>query len=167
MKKLFFVALAICCLGVSTVNAQVEVFFSTSSSDSNAGTVLDLFDGGSGSLYVWVDNMDASGNPIDGLDLDIFGTGTSVLTADAFTIENPNILGPINRWSGAGTGILGSSPGLLVDDANAVTTVPIGIENGVGPVWHATLDFTASGIGTSDLGLDFGQFGISVVGSGR
>jgi hypothetical protein len=161
MKKLLFVALAVCCCGISTANAQVDVFFSTSSTDAFAGNMLELFDGGSGSLYVWVSNNDASTNPIDGLDLSIFGTSPPEVTADAFTIENPN-----SRWASAGEGTLGSSPGFLVENANAIALIGLGsfgIEFGE-TVLHGTLDLTALGAGTSELSLLEGQFGISVLG---
>ena len=89
-----------------------------------------------------------------------------MVVAEGFNIDNPIIVNPITRWDGAGSGTLGMSPGLLVDDANAVTLLPAlgGIQNGIGPVLHAAFDFTVTGNGTSDLMLDFGQFGISVVG---
>ena len=166
MKRILFLALAVGCLGVSSANAQVGVFFSISDTDAGAGNVLNLNDGDSGSLYVWVDNMDSSGNAVDGIDLDIIGSGDPMVVANGFNIDNPQIGPGINRWDGAGTGTLGSSPGLLVDDANAVTLLPAlgGIQNGIGPVLHATLDFTVTGTGTTDLNFDFGQFGISVVG---
>ncbi len=161
MKKVLFVALAICCFAVSTATAQVDVFFSTSSTDPFAGTVLELMDGGSGSLFVWVTNSDASGNPIDGLDLDILGAGSNSLTADLWTVEEP-----AGRWAAAGLGTLGSSPGLLVDNSNAIALVGLG-SNGIAngdTVWHGTLDLTANGIGSSELTFAEGQFGISVLG---
>lgn len=170
MKKFLLLALAVSFCGISTANAQVDVFFSTSSTDAFEGNVLNLMDGGSGSLYVWVDNNDGSGNPVDGIDLDILGTADPMVVANAFTIENPEVI-PMTglvRWDGVSENPeLNSPAGTLVNDANAVVLnvgTLFGFQNGSGPQLHGTLDLSVFGTGTSDLTFALGQFGISVQG---
>ena len=162
MKKLLFIVFLVSCFAVSTATAQVSVFFSTSSTDSNAGNLFNIADGGSVSLFVWVENNDASGNAIDGLSLDISASGPLAVSANAFNIENPS-----PRWAGSTPGVLGTGPGLIVDESNAIAFVLLGddgIQNGVGPKLHAELNVTATGAGVSTLTIAEGSFLISVEG---
>ena len=159
MKKFLLLALALSCFSASTAIAQVDIFFSTSSTDALAGTELTVDDGAAGRLFVWVDNRDASGNPVDGLPLDISGSGMSSLMATMFNVENPD-----GRWFRTTPGTFGNSPGLLVDDSLSASLTG-GIENGVGPVLHATFEFNADGIGSNSLQLAQGNNVISVVGA--
>ena len=142
--------------------AQVDIFFSTSATDALAGTELKVEEGTSENLYVWVDNQDSSGNPVDGLPLDISGSGASSLMANTFVILNP-IQNFNERWFRTESGILGNSPGLLIDNSGAASLTR-GIANGVGPVLHGILDVSAVGPGSNSLELAVGNNVISVVG---
>ena len=78
IKKFILSGLMVLALGVANVNAQVDIFFSTSAVDANAGSVLDLANvGDSGSLYVWVTNNDSAA--VDGLGIDILSADASIL----------------------------------------------------------------------------------------
>lgn len=163
MKKFVLLGLVVCCLSFTTANAQVAITFSTSSTDANAGTVFDLNDGDTGSIFVWAENNDASGNDLDALAIDISGSGSSTLTANSFDVVNGG------RWSFVRDATLGSSPdSLLVEDSSSIflafpgTTG--GIENAGGPVLHATLNFTAAGVGSNTLGIAEGAGLISAGG---
>ena len=164
MKIFLPLIAAMLCLSVSTANAQVNFTFSTSSESATAGSTLDVNDGETGSLFVFIENNDASGNGVDGVSLDITDLGgPSALTTSGFVQENPGG----NRW------ILGTSPGtfntegFLVDDSNAggfLLSDASGIQNGVGPVFFATLTFDANTLGSNTLGFAEGAAAISVSG---
>ena len=161
MKKFLFLALAISCCSASSAMAQVDFFFSTSSTDPEAGSVLNIADGESGSLFVWVNNTDASGDDLVAVTLDISGSGDSSLMANIFNIQNPVdfvLSPPAARWDlQADSGTLGTSPGLLVDDSNSATLRGGGIRNAVGPVFFATLDLSAVDAGSNIVQLAEGN----------
>ena len=176
MKLFLTLVAATLCLSFNTANAQVSITFSTSRDSATAGTELDINDGESGSLFVFVDNMDSSGENLTSVALDVTdatgmrqetdmpGTRDFFLLATDFIVENPDnerfVL--FAGIPSTGSGTLNSEqdstdpnsdfdPNLLVDDSNAAGNP--GIENGVGPVLHAELQFTANGLGSHTLEL--------------
>lgn len=158
MKKLFvFLALAV--WASSSAHAQVDVLFSTSDTDMNAGTTLDVILGESGSMYLWVINNDAAA--IDGLGLDVLSSNAAALEATAHNIANPT--NP-NRWAATAEGDLGD----LVLNSNAFALIGFGSDgianDGVG-VFHSQVVFTATELGTTDLSVAENSNLISVTGN--
>ena len=171
MKKFLpLIAVAMLCLSVSTANAQVDFIFSTSSTDASAGSEIDVADGGSASLFLFVDNADSSGDQVDGISLDFSNAGSANLIATSLFFEGDNGDGTNSIWNfGTTQGTLnpGDQPNIIVDDSNAASFANPsgGIQNGVGPVLYATLNFDASVVGTNTLGLIEGPQLISVGGA--
>ena len=156
MKKFLFAVVAVCCFAVSTANAQVNLIFSTSDTDANAGNVLNLMDGGSGSLFVWLQNNDST-EAVLGAEVDIFGAGLTTVTADAYTIDP-------TPWAGLGDNVLGSTDGLLVDGANAVAIPPFA-GNGIAAgetVLFSQLDLSVNGLGETTLEVQPGALGVGL-----
>ena len=158
MKIFLPLLAAMLCLAASTASAQVDVIFSTSADSAIAGTSLDVVNGESGTLFVFIENNDTSGGAVDAVGLDISDAGTSALSATSFLIFEPG--GEGTRWNlGIEQGDF-DSDGFLVDDSQAGTfliTPDNGIQNGVGPVLFATLNFDAAGLGSNALGFAEGE----------
>ncbi|MCD0462850.1 PEP-CTERM sorting domain-containing protein [Roseiconus lacunae] len=152
MKKMFFAALA--ALVCFTGSAQaVEIFFSTSGIDPNAGSSLNLTEGGAGgSLFVWVNNDEAT--TIEGLSLDVTSDTAGVALATDHLIENPG-----GRWFGSTPGVLGDSP--LVNDSNAFNFFG-GFPQGLALHSEILIDPLAAGV--TNIGFDIGNNGIAVGG---
>ncbi|MFN7574627.1 MAG: hypothetical protein ACK5SA_06185, partial [Planctomycetota bacterium] len=74
-KALLFIALV--CL--FTGSAQADIKFSTSATNANAGSNLNLIAGQSGSMYVFVST--AAGSILRGVNINILSSNTPVLQA--------------------------------------------------------------------------------------
>ena len=155
IKKFILSGLMVLALGVANVNAQVDIFFSTSAVDANAGSVLDLANvGDSGSLYVWVTNNDSAA--VDGLGIDILSADPSILEGVSHNIENPN-----SRWFAASPGNVGD----LVTGSNSfVLITETGIANDGVATLHSTINFDATALGTTDVSVAANNFGVTVGG---
>lgn len=147
----------LCCAVASRAEAQIDVLFSISDTDMNAGTSLDLALGETGSMYLWVVNNDAAA--IDGLGLDIFSDAPSVLEAVSHTIEEP-----AGRWAATSPGDLGD----LVTNTNAFALIGFGsngiANDGVGTL-HSEIMFDATANGIAGLSLAENSNLISVSGN--
>lgn len=157
-KKLFWLAIAAMVSLTSAAQAQVDVFFSTSNTDANAGSIIDLSNvGESASLFVWVNNNDIG--VMDGLSLDILSSNASIVEGTAHIIDNPS-----NRWTATDEGTLGD----LVDDSNAFALVGFGangLTNDNSPVFHSEIQFDATELGTTQLSFAEGNNTISIAGA--
>ena len=157
MKRIIFALVVACSFG-ATANAQIDLFFSTSDSNANAGADLTLTEGATGSMFIWVTNN--SGGTIDGLSLDINSSDAGVLEATDHIIDNPGS----TRWFATGPGTLGD----LVDDSNAfVLITESGILDGE-TVLHSEVAFDVTGLegSTTALSMAEGAFEITVSGVG-
>ncbi|GEM_PF-1597860 len=139
-------------LFVGTVNADIK--FSTSSTNSEAGSNLDLILGQTGSIFVWASTE--TGQTLTGISLDILSSDLSVLEASGNLIANPD-----SRWLQTEAGTLGD----LVDDGYGFALPGIGgtglSTSGVNDfALFSEIQFTATGLGMTDLNIDFGLQGI-------
>ncbi|QDV42284.1 hypothetical protein Enr13x_21290 [Stieleria neptunia] len=152
MKKLIFAAVAAMLCFSSSAQA-LEIFLSTSAVDPNAGTNLNLVEGGpGGSLFVWVNNDEPT--TIEGLSLDITSDTPGVAGATAHLINDPG-----GRWFASTPGVLGDAP--LVDDSNAFNFFG-GFPQGLALHSEVQVDPIAAGVTT--VGFATGNSGIAVGG---
>jgi hypothetical protein len=148
-KALLFIALV--CLFAGS--AQADIKFSTSATNANAGSNLNLIAGQSGSMYVFVST--AAGSILRAVNINILSSNAPVLQATAHLIENPGA-----RWSNVSAGTLGD----LVTNANALDF--FGTSGGVGTsgqndfVLFSTVTFNATAIGTTNLSFTEGSNGV-------
>jgi len=150
MKKAILV-LALVCLFAG--NAQADIKFSTSATNANAGSNLNLINGQSGSLYVFVST--AAGSILRGVNINILSSNAPVLQATSHLIDNPG-----SRWSFVSAGTLGD----LVTNANAVdffgTSAGVGTSGQNDFVLFSTINFNATAIGTTNLSFTEGSNGV-------
>lgn len=148
-KAILFLALV--CLFAGS--AQADIKFSTSATDANAGSNLNLITGQSGSLYVFVSTT--AGSILRGVNINILSSSAPVLQATSHVIDNPSA-----RWSNVSAGTLGD----LVTNANALDF--FGTSGGVGTsglndfVLFSTVTFDATAEGTTNLSFTEGSNGV-------
>ncbi len=159
MKQIGLVVILLCLLSGS-VRAQsgVDVFYSTSSTDSAAGSSLELGLGETGSIFVWVTNGDLG--PIEGLGLNFLSSVSAILQATGFNIEDP-----VGRWTGFPlTGDLGD----LVTGSNVISLGLLAGDTGILPnetLLHGEITFQATAAGLTDLSIQEGRGVIAVDGA--
>lgn len=150
MKKLL---LTLCLLCIFTGQAHADIKFSTSATDANAGSSLNLLTGQSGTMYVFVST--ASGSILRGVNINILSSNAPVLQATSHVINNPT-----GRWSNVSPGVLGD----LVTNANALdffgTTGGIGTTGQSDFVLFSTVTFNATAEGTTGLSFTEGSNGV-------
>ena len=155
MKRLILGLVAMVMLqGVAS--AQIDIFYSTSDTDANAGSSLDLFLGDTGSIYVWVTNDDL--DVIDGLGIDMLSSNASILEATAHNISDGG-----GRWLSSNEGDLGD----LVTDSVSIALIGIGgdgIANDGNAVLYSEIVFEATELGTTELSIVENSNAISVSG---
>ncbi|QDV65148.1 PEP-CTERM sorting domain-containing protein [Crateriforma conspicua] len=163
MKKSILMAIVVIAAVSGRANA-LDITFSTSATDANAGNVLNVAAGSTGNqLYIWA-NATGDPNSVEGLGLDVTADNGN-LFATSHVIENPvfqNIPG-LDRWNLAvSNGTLNDS-GVLVNDSLGAALPGLGglafyqgIQNVGGPVLHSVLTFDALGAGTTELGFEKG-----------
>lgn len=159
MKRIILIVLAVF-LTASTANAQVDIFYSTSNSDSNAGSDLELSLGDSGSMYVWVTNND--GAVIDGMGVDFLSSDASVLEATGFSVDNSG--GFWTNDSGGSNLVLGD----LVTNQVSIALPGLsgtGQPNDGTAYLYGQIDFDTTALGTTDLSIAENSFLISVSGN--
>lgn len=155
--KRFLLSLIALVMLAGSANAQVDIFYSTSNTDSNAGTSLDLNLGDTGSIFVWVANNDAAA--MDGLGIDMLSSDAAILEAFAHTINDPG-----GRW-------LNSNPGDLGDLATNTVSIALiglsgtGIANDGNAVLHSEIQFDATAIGSTTLSIAENANAISISGN--
>ena len=156
MKKCILSLVALF-LMVGSAQAQLDIFYSTSGTDANAGTELNLFEGDSASIFVWVRNGDAAA--MDGLGIDMISSDASILEGTAHTIANPN-----NRWAQANEGDLGD----LVTGSVSIALIGFGsngIANDGEAVLHSEIAFDATAVGSTNLSIAENAGAISISGN--
>ncbi|TWT76182.1 PEP-CTERM motif protein [Planctomycetes bacterium CA13] len=164
MNKFLVILAFYAALGASALNAQ-SIVLSMSMDDPNAIVDIELGEGAASSLYLWVDPL--ADQKIVGMGIDITSSQPSVLEATTHTILNPSFFGgAFNRWDGSNAGSLGD----LVSGSNAVAVTGLGIADantGFGDVsvsgffLHSQIDFLATAIGSSTVGISANIFGVS------
>ncbi len=157
MKKLFLVLAFALCACTNQANAQIDLFYSVSDTDVNAGSDLNMFLGDTASIYLWVVNNDQGA--IDGLGLDMFSDDPAVLEATAHIINEP-----AGRWAATSPGNLGD----LVTDSNAFALIGFG-SNGIAndgvATLHSEIVFEATELGFTNLSIAENSNLISVSGN--
>jgi hypothetical protein len=155
MQKLLF---ALLWIGLFAGQAQADIKFSTSATDANAGSTLNLLEGQSGTMYVFVST--ANGSILRGVNINILSSNAPVLQATSHVIDNPS-----SRWSNVSAGTLGD----LVTNANALdffgTTGGIGTSGQSDFRLFSTVNFNATAIGTTNLSFTAGSNGVVYRGS--
>ncbi len=158
MKTNFFCMTVIMfALACNSATAQLDIIFSISDIDSNAGSELDLVLGSSGSMYVWVTNNDL--DVLDGVGIDLLSSDTSILEATSHDIGNPS-----SRWSAVDGGDLGD----LATDTIAFALVGLGangITNDGSTVLFSEVRFDATALGETELSIVENANAISILGS--
>lgn len=151
MKTRFYLGIAIC-LFISQA-AGADIVFSTSATDANAGSDFSFQLGTVNSIFVHVSTE--SGQTINGLSLDIFSSNPGVLEAIDHNIENPNIFGSIDRWTGTDGGIHGD----LIDNSNALAILDAGLStSGLTDFQlHSRIDVMATAEGATALSFAEGE----------
>jgi hypothetical protein len=143
----------------SIANAALTLKLSTSSTNADAGGDAVVAPGGDGTLYVWA--ATASNLTVAGMSFDIITTDPSIVTATSHEISY-GVEG--DRWFFDDPGDLNSGDlgEILVDDAEALALPGI---NGTGFstagedqfALLSTLEFAATGLGTTLVDFDFGS----------
>lgn len=152
MKKvLLALAIALC----SVATSRADLIFSTSATDSGAGTTLNLTQGDSASLYIWISTN--AGQVLNGVSLSALSSNAEVLQATAHLHNNSD-----NRWNDAGfsSGTLGD----LFVDSNAVDLFAPGGIATTGRTdftLFSEIQFDATGVGSTTVQLDRGRFNIA------
>ena len=139
MKKLVFAAITCLLFSASSAFGQVDVFYSTSADNANEGTTLDMLEGETNSMYLWVTNSEDS--KITGMTVDMLSSDAEVLEATSFTFSDPG------SWDGTN---LAGGLGDLVFDARAIAVLASGIAPGETALF-GEIQFQATSIGTTDL----------------
>lgn len=161
MKRIFWAVLVVC--GLAAGSARADLVFSTSATDANAGTTVNMFEGDTASLYIWVSSL--NGQTINGMGLDILSNDAAILQAISHTIENPIVFGSTRRWNGTPNG--GTLGDLAIRSrAAAVTTPGVSTSGASDFVLHSTLQFTATALGSTEITFREGQDRMTAVGQG-
>jgi|GEM_PF-3250272 len=140
--------------GVSTVGGGVV--------NSNPSVLHNLSDG-SGSLYIWVTDQERVNQSFA---LNSISDTSGVIAFTGATVYNPNIIGPVNRWTGVSSG--GTSANSVMNFNAVAVTNATGIDpaNGVlddlydtisDAFLFARLDYNIIGLGTTNLSLSEGS----------
>lgn len=151
MSRFFLAALMV--IGMASAS-QAAVILSTSATDANAGTSLELQVGQTGSIYTWISTN--AGQTFTGVGIDILSSAADVLEATAHNINNPG-----NRWLNVAAGDLGD----LVTGSNAIALVGFA-GDGLSTsgqddfTLHSEIVFTATAIGQTQLTITPNNNGI-------
>jgi hypothetical protein len=146
MKKIVFTLLFLC---LAASQAQADIVFSTSGTDANAGTNLNVEVGQSASMFVWVSTN--AGFTINGLNINILSSEADVLQATSHLIANPGG----TRWNASAPGTLGD----LATNVNAIALfAPAGLSTtGLNDfVLFSEVQFDATALGTTNLSFTQG-----------
>lgn len=153
MKKLLVLAASWLIWGVCAQSAQADLLFSTSNTNALAGTNLQIEEGSTGSLFVWLSTPavnSTTGNPLrtSGLAFSVGESNTAIVDAASHTVINGG------RWASVNSGTLNNS-GLAVRnhaaatfDANAGGISTNGLTNFV---LHSTITFSGLTVGTTNI----------------
>jgi hypothetical protein len=157
MKKLHYSALMLLVAALLSGTAHADFKFSTSGTDSEAGTDLKLATGETGSMYVWMSTE--VDQRLIAVSFNVFADDLLVAQALSHSIENPNE-GGLNRWSAINEGSVNAN-GNLVDGARAFYIPGLAEGNGIetaGPsdfVLFSSFEVTAIGGIGSQTNLTF------------
>lgn len=144
----------------NTASAGLQVNFSTSDTDANAGGDLNLVEGGTGTMFVWV-SADPGQN-ITGFSFEVVSSNSDVVQA-----TDHQFLTPDGSWVDTDPGVFNDSTatGNLVTGAQAFAIVPFagtGLNTNGEFVPFSQLTLTGTAIGQSDLSFLLGGNGVSL-----
>lgn len=140
MKKFLAVTVAIL-FAMSADYARADIIFSIDRNNAAAGNTLNLLEGQSGSMFVFISTE--AGQTFNGMGLDILSSDPAVLQATAYNVANPS-----GRWLGIFPAMLGD----LVTEANAFNIVGGLSTTGLTDfTLHSEIVFDATALGSTQL----------------
>lgn len=149
--KILYTLVAIACL-FSASQAKADVVFSISNTDSAAGSDLQLQQGETGSMFVWISTE--PGTTYAGIGLDILSSDAAILEGTNYEIFNPSL-----RWLNVETGDLGD----MVTGSNAFALPGVagtGLSTDGAFALFSEVQFSALEIGTTGLSFAVNSNGI-------
>jgi hypothetical protein len=167
MKKVLFAALLMLVSALTSTAAMADIIFSSSGTDAAAGTNVNVNQGATGSIYVWVSTEAAQ--TISGISFNILSSDSTIASGLSHSIQNP---GDPARWTTVQAGTVNSNGNLLNNHRAFILPPPLSQNTGLSTsglsdfVLHSELSFTATNIGTTDLTFTPTSAGISFLGVG-
>lgn len=169
MKKILILLSMILIPAAAPSLSRGDFIYSTSGTNALAGSTLNLTQGDSSSLYVWVSTN--PGQTLTGISFNVLSSSAPVVSATGHFVENPATGATTTRWTSITVGGLNTS-GNLVNNHRAFY-LP-GLTNGTGIstsgpadfVLYSTINFNATAIGSTELSFTATTAGVSQLGGG-
>jgi hypothetical protein len=144
-NKTLLIAIAFMAIGIGRTQAEVTVQFSTSGTDASAGSELNMLQGETGSMFIWMATGTEASETLAGVALDVDSSDPEILEAVAHVIANPD-----DRWAQVTEGDLGD-----LTRGSQVFALPGFGSDGLFTdgefLLYSEVQFKATGVGTTEL----------------